>query len=52
MKVMINSFAVGKARLLVDRCGTKEVLINNELFAKYCKDIEIFKLIPDLSLSL
>jgi len=45
---MINSYALSKARYLVDKCGTKEILINNELFAKYCNDIKIFKTLPDL----
>ncbi len=49
---MINSYAVSKARYLVDKCGTKEILINNELFAKYCNDVEIFKALPNLSVIL
>jgi len=46
---MINAYALSKARYLVDKCGTKEILINNELFAKYCSDVEIFKILPNLS---
>ena len=46
---MINSYALSKARYMVDKCGTKEILINNELFAKHCNDVEIFKTLPDLA---
>jgi len=46
---MINEYALSKARYLVDKCGTKEILINNELFAKHCNDVEIFKKIPDIA---
>jgi len=45
---MINSYALSKARYLVDKCGSKEILITNELFVKQCNEIKIFKTLPDL----
>ncbi len=46
--IMVESRALSKARLMVDKSGTKEILINNEIFVKLCSEIEIFKNIPNL----
>jgi len=50
---MINSYILSKARYLVDKCGSKEILINNEVFIKQCNSVEMLNtILPSLSVEL